>query len=156
MVFMGIDIGSTTSKGVLMNEEQAILAQHLVHAGIGTSGPAAVKKELLAAAGLQDEDIDYTVVTGYGRRTYAEADSQVSELSCSFLCAIAVTSFVTHIFCPPLKCSNLTKLHCSYAINHNRIPPCIQYPSGIKSALLTVQSTQSDCIKTSTKSLCIQ
>jgi len=82
MVFMGIDIGSTTSKGVLMNEEQAILAQHLVHAGIGTSGPAAVKKELLAAAGLQDEDIDYTVVTGYGRRTYAEADSQVSELSC--------------------------------------------------------------------------
>lgn len=79
---MGIDIGSTTSKGVVLKDGGEIVSTYLIHAGTGTKGPATVKEELLKSSGLKEDDIAYTVVTGYGRKTYAEADAQLSELSC--------------------------------------------------------------------------
>ncbi|MBR2553182.1 MAG: 2-hydroxyglutaryl-CoA dehydratase [Erysipelotrichaceae bacterium] len=79
---MGIDIGSTTSKGVVLKDGSEIVSTYLIHAGTGTKGPATVKEELLKSSGLKEDDIAYTVVTGYGRKTYVEADAQLSELSC--------------------------------------------------------------------------
>ena len=79
---MGMDIGSTTSKGVILNEKREIVKTFLVHAGTGTSGPQQVREGLLKESGLEAEDILYTVATGYGRKTYEGADAQVSELSC--------------------------------------------------------------------------
>jgi len=81
-VYMGIDIGSTTSKGILLSEDKKIITTYLVHAGTGTYGPMEVKKNLLAQANLEEEAIRYSVVTGYGRKTYEGADLQMSELSC--------------------------------------------------------------------------
>ena len=79
---MGIDIGSTTSKGVILKDGKEVVSTYLIHAGTGTKGPGTVKEELLKDSGLTKEDIAYTVVTGYGRKTYEEADAQLSELSC--------------------------------------------------------------------------
>ena len=79
---MGIDIGSTTSTGVVLKDGSEIVSTYLIHAGTGTKGPATVKEELLKSSGLKEDDIAYTVVTGYGRKTYVEADAQLSELSC--------------------------------------------------------------------------
>ena len=64
---MGIDIGSTTSKGIILNDRREIVSSFLVHAGTGTGGPQQVRSTLLSEAGLTDADIGYTVVTGYGR-----------------------------------------------------------------------------------------
>lgn len=81
MYTMGLDIGSTTSKGVIMKDGKEIVASVLVPVGTGTSGPLKLIKELKEKSNLTENDIEKTVVTGYGRMQY-KADKQISELSC--------------------------------------------------------------------------
>ncbi|WP_434305952.1 2-hydroxyisocaproyl-CoA dehydratase activator HadI [Clostridium botulinum] len=82
MYTMGLDIGSTTSKGVIMKDGKEIVASVLVPVGTGTSGPLKLIKELKEKSNLTEKDIEKTVVTGYGRIQYKDADKQISELSC--------------------------------------------------------------------------
>lgn len=79
---MGIDVGSTASKCVIIQNGKKITATSLVHAGAGSSGPARAVKEVLEKAGLQASDLSYTLATGYGRHRLSIAGSQMSELSC--------------------------------------------------------------------------
>lgn len=90
MITLGIDIGSATSKCVILRDGENILSSAVVSGGIGTDGAEKVKKAALAESGLRAEDIQYSVVTGYGRSIYTQADEQVSELSCHALGAHAV------------------------------------------------------------------
>ena len=46
MITLGIDIGSTTSKCVLMKDGQDIIAASLRVGGLGTEGPAEALAEL--------------------------------------------------------------------------------------------------------------
>ena len=79
--FAGIDIGSTMTKIVIMN--QALLASV-----IGPTGPEhrklanEVMEEALAKAKLPFDDITYVVATGYGRVNVPFADKQITEISC--------------------------------------------------------------------------
>ena len=79
--FAGIDIGSTMTKIVIMN--QALLASV-----IGPTGPEhrklanEVMEEALAKANLPFEAITYVVATGYGRINVPFADKQITEISC--------------------------------------------------------------------------
>ena len=79
--FTGIDIGSTMTKIVIMNE--ALLASV-----IGPTGPEhrklanEVMEEALAKAKLPFDDITYVVATGYGRVNVPFADKQITEISC--------------------------------------------------------------------------
>jgi len=82
MYTIGIDIGSTTSKGILLKDGKEIVAEMLIVAGIGTNGAKQVLEEILNQQGLSDEEIDYVAATGYGRNTFSFADGKVSELSC--------------------------------------------------------------------------
>lgn len=82
MYTMGLDIGSTTSKGVIIKDGKEIVASVLVPVGTGTSGPLKLIKELKEKSNLTEKDIEKTVVTGYGRIQYKDADKQISELSC--------------------------------------------------------------------------
>ncbi|MBO0573613.1 2-hydroxyglutaryl-CoA dehydratase [Clostridium botulinum] len=82
MYTMGLDIGSTTSKGVIIKDGEEIVASVLVPVGTGTSGPLKLIKELKEKFSLTEKDIEKTVVTGYGRIQYKDADKQISELSC--------------------------------------------------------------------------
>ena len=85
MLTFGIDIGSTTSKCVLLQDGCQILSTALVVGGIGTPSPRCAVEQALLRAGVTREDIDCTVVTGYGRNRYEGADHIVSELSCHAL-----------------------------------------------------------------------
>ncbi|WP_281109783.1 acyl-CoA dehydratase activase [Alkalispirochaeta alkalica] len=85
MYSLGIDIGSTTSKGALLADGNRIVATALRNAGIGTDGPEEVVKELLRASDLDEGQIGVTVSTGYGRTLYPEAHYRVSELTCHAL-----------------------------------------------------------------------
>ena len=85
MLSLGMDIGSTTSKCVLMNGERQLLAMALVVAGIGTQGPEQAAAQLLENAQVRWEDIDVITATGYGRLRYERAQHQVSELTCHAL-----------------------------------------------------------------------
>ena len=82
MYTLGVDIGSTTSKAVILKDGKTIVKKALVPLGTGTSGPSQVFQKLFADQELQQSDIVKTVVTGYGRMTLKEADQQISELSC--------------------------------------------------------------------------
>ena len=82
MYTLGIDIGSTTSKCVILEDGKTLVAKSLVPAGTGTKGPAMAHAKVLEEAGLTEEDIAYTVATGYGRTSYSKKDAELSELSC--------------------------------------------------------------------------
>ena len=80
---LGIDIGSTASKCVIVRDGEEIVAKALVAVGAGTSGPQRAIAEVLENAGMTKEDIAYTLATGYGRNSLENyADHQMSELSC--------------------------------------------------------------------------
>ncbi len=79
--FAGIDIGSTMTKVVILNE-------NLVTSVIGPTGPEhrklanQVMKEALDRARLSFNEITYVVATGYGRVNVPFADKQITEISC--------------------------------------------------------------------------
>jgi predicted CoA-substrate-specific enzyme activase len=80
---LGIDIGSTASKCVILADGKEIVAKSLVDVGAGTSGPRRAIAEVLETAGLTREDMAFVLATGYGRKSLSEiADHQMSELSC--------------------------------------------------------------------------
>lgn len=82
MYTIGIDIGSTSCKGVALKDGKEIVGTTVIQTGTGTSGPKRVYEDIFKISGLKPEDVARTVVTGYGRLTFDQADNQVSELSC--------------------------------------------------------------------------
>lgn len=82
MYTLGIDIGSTTSKCVLLEDGKRIAAHVLVQAGTGTHGPEQALQTIYTQSGIQKSEIAFTVATGYGRLTLPDADGEMSELSC--------------------------------------------------------------------------
>lgn len=80
---MGIDVGSTASKCIILKDGQDIIAKSLIDVGAGTSGPQRAIDTVLAEAGKTKEEMAYTLATGYGRNSLMDiADKQMSELSC--------------------------------------------------------------------------
>jgi len=80
---LGIDIGSTASKCVIIKDGKELVAKSLIAVGAGTSGPDRAIAQVLENAGMKREDLDYVLATGYGRNSLEDfADHQMSELSC--------------------------------------------------------------------------
>ena len=95
MYFVGIDIGSTMTKVVLMDENGNLLS-----AIKGPTGPEhrqlanEVMQQALEQASLQIDNISCIVATGYGRVNVPFADRQITELSCH---ARGVSSFFPNV-----------------------------------------------------------
>ena len=53
MYVLGIDIGSTACKGVVMDENKNIVASAVIPSGTGTCGPRKLVAELTAACGIE-------------------------------------------------------------------------------------------------------
>lgn len=85
MLTLGIDIGSTTSKAVIMQDGTTLVASSCIASGIGTNGVKDALREAFDNSGLSMKDIDASTVTGYGRVVYEDADYAVSELTCHAL-----------------------------------------------------------------------
>lgn len=79
---LGIDIGSTASKAVMMDGDRKIIAKAIEPHGTGTEGPENVYKKIIESSGIKRKDICRVMATGYGRFSFDEADSQKSEISC--------------------------------------------------------------------------
>ncbi|HEX3011360.1 MAG TPA: acyl-CoA dehydratase activase [Syntrophomonadaceae bacterium] len=82
MYTMGIDIGSASSKVVILENGHSIAAETVVPVGTGTTGPTRALEEALKQSELKREDIVRTIATGYGRVTFRGADEQISEITC--------------------------------------------------------------------------
>ncbi len=80
--FMGIDIGSGTSKGVITKDGK-LLVYHLLSSGINYRQTAErLREELLVKAGLIQEDIAYTVTTGHGGNIIPFANQHAADMRC--------------------------------------------------------------------------
>lgn len=79
---LGIDIGSTASKCVIVKDGKEIAGKSLVPFGAGTSGPTRAVSQVLLQAGLTFDELDFVLATGYGRNMVASANVRMSELSC--------------------------------------------------------------------------
>ena len=80
---LGIDVGSTASKCIILKNGTEIVSKSLIDVGAGTSGPQRAISEVLDSCGLKREDMSYILATGYGRNSLLDlADKQMSELSC--------------------------------------------------------------------------
>ena len=79
---MGIDVGSTASKCIILKNGKEIVAKSLIDVGAGTSGPERSIQGALSSANLEMKDMAYVLSTGYGRHTMEAANSEMSELSC--------------------------------------------------------------------------
>ena len=82
MYTMGIDIGSASSKVVILKDGTDIVAAEVVQFGTGSSGPQRALESALGKSGLTLDDMTKIVATGYGRFSFERADKQVSEISC--------------------------------------------------------------------------
>ena len=78
----GIDIGSTYSKAVLIDEQAQVVGRAVRRTGFKLAQASeAVYEELLASAGRSREDVTYVASTGYGRHTVPFRNTQLTELT---------------------------------------------------------------------------
>ncbi len=83
MLVAGVDVGSTTTKAALLDENKRVRALALVDTGANVVRAAErAFQEALAKAGLEPWDVAFTVGTGYGRYRVPFGDLQVTEISC--------------------------------------------------------------------------
>lgn len=79
----GVDVGSTQTKAIIINESREIVARALIDTGANV----VLAAENAYAAALKSQNIDereveYVVGTGYGRYKVTFGDTQITEISC--------------------------------------------------------------------------
>ena len=81
--FTGIDVGASTTKAVIINQEKEMIGHSVVHSGADFQHAA--KKAFKRAAGeIKNEGLSkgQTISTGYGRRNVNFAQTAMTEISC--------------------------------------------------------------------------
>jgi predicted CoA-substrate-specific enzyme activase len=79
---LGIDIGSASSKGVLIAETKAVARAEFPSGGDFKATAERMKASLLAQAGLAPRDVVRTVASGFGAKMVSFADAVVTDISC--------------------------------------------------------------------------
>ena len=79
----GVDVGSTQTKAVIIDESKRIICRSLIDTGANVIRAAESSfNEALQRGGIQDEEIEYVIGTGYGRYRVTFGNDQVTEISC--------------------------------------------------------------------------
>jgi len=79
----GVDVGSTQTKAVIINEDKEIVGRALIDTGANVM--AAAEKSFAMAlkeGGVGEEEVEYVIGTGYGRYKVTFGNKQVTEISC--------------------------------------------------------------------------
>lgn len=83
LIGAGVDVGSTQTKAILLDERREIVGRSLMDTGANVAKAAErAFDEALGSAGLRREEVAYVVGTGYGRYTVTFGDAQITEISC--------------------------------------------------------------------------
>ena len=79
----GVDVGSTQTKAVIINEAKAIVGRSLIDTGANVVTAAqSAYQNALREGNLSEEEVEYIVGTGYGRYRVNFGNTQVTEISC--------------------------------------------------------------------------
>ncbi len=79
----GVDVGSTQTKAVIIDEDANVVACALVDTGANVV--QAAQNAFTAAINeknIPEEEVEYVIGTGYGRYRVTFGNSQVTEISC--------------------------------------------------------------------------
>lgn len=88
---MGVDFGSTTGKTVILDRDGKMIAACVASMGaVSDEGVKASMTGALKQAGLERNDIAYTVSTGYGRRMLDASQKTYTEITCHARGAVAL------------------------------------------------------------------
>ncbi|WP_067662191.1 acyl-CoA dehydratase activase [Nocardia miyunensis] len=81
--FLGVDLGSTTAKAAIVDENAVLVASSVVQMGaVSRQGMRRAIDAALGEAGLRAEEITRIVGTGYGRRLVPDVDRTFTEITC--------------------------------------------------------------------------
>ena len=79
----GVDVGSTQTKAIVLNEDRKIVGRCLINTGAYVSHAAErAFKGAAENAGIKPEEVAYVVGTGYGRYKVNFGNAQITEISC--------------------------------------------------------------------------
>ena len=79
----GVDVGSTQTKAVIINENREIVSRSLIDTGANVVVAAEnAYVEALKNGNIREEEVEYVVGTGYGRYKVTFGDTQITEISC--------------------------------------------------------------------------
>ena len=79
----GVDVGSTQTKAVIIDEDRKIVGRSLLDTGANVI--KAAESAFVAAlkqGGVDEEEVEFVVGTGYGRYRVTFGNTQVTEISC--------------------------------------------------------------------------
>ncbi len=81
--FLGIDIGASTAKAVLIDGDKNILASSVIPSGVDfVKAAKTVRENVLAETYIPSEKVKYVVSTGYGRNNVSFTDETKTEINC--------------------------------------------------------------------------
>ncbi|MBT3339344.1 MAG: 2-hydroxyglutaryl-CoA dehydratase [Planctomycetes bacterium] len=79
----GVDVGSTQTKAVIINEDREIIARALIDTGANVVAAAENAYKLaIESESLLEEEVEWVIGTGYGRYKVTFGNDQVTEISC--------------------------------------------------------------------------
>ncbi|MBI3243052.1 MAG: 2-hydroxyglutaryl-CoA dehydratase [Chloroflexi bacterium] len=79
----GVDVGSTQTKAVIINENREIVSRALIDTGANVVLAAEnAYAEALKSKSIDEREVEYVVGTGYGRYKVTFGDTQITEISC--------------------------------------------------------------------------
>jgi predicted CoA-substrate-specific enzyme activase len=79
----GVDVGSTQTKAVIIDEGGGIVSRALADTGANVMRAAEQTfQQALAEGDLREEEVEYVIGTGYGRYKVTFGNAQVTEISC--------------------------------------------------------------------------
>ena len=79
----GVDVGSTQTKAVIVNEKREIVGRAMIDTGANVIQAAEnAYVQALENAGVREEEVEYVIGTGYGRYRVTFGNDQVTEISC--------------------------------------------------------------------------
>ncbi|MFQ5865082.1 MAG: acyl-CoA dehydratase activase [bacterium] len=79
----GVDVGSTQTKAIILNDAKEIVGRSLIDTGANVSAAAGKAfRKALETADLMEEEVEYIIGTGYGRYKVTFGNKQVTEISC--------------------------------------------------------------------------
>ncbi|MBC8514812.1 2-hydroxyglutaryl-CoA dehydratase [bacterium] len=79
----GVDVGSTQTKAVILDEDGAIIGRSLTDTGANVMAAAkGAFRDALEDAGRMEQEVEWVIGTGYGRYRVTFGNDQVTEISC--------------------------------------------------------------------------
>ena len=81
----GVDVGSTQTKAVVVNEKGEIVGRALLPTGANVVQAAEhAFQEALSTNGIPESEVRFVVGTGYGRYRVEFGDTQITEIVCAW------------------------------------------------------------------------